>query len=193
MRGCRWLGLVLVMLLPSCSSGQAASGRQSPRPTGEPEGSILEVLEADGRFETFLSLLEIDTPFCCQGFVQPLHEATLTLFAPVDEAFDALSPGVLKGLIQDEQPMLRLLENHIVHGDVPADALSGGELEMVGGSVEVMTDAEGLTVGGAAIIDADIPASNGRIHAIDGVITRSCLQLTLTGEPECRDLVAEAT
>jgi uncharacterized surface protein with fasciclin (FAS1) repeats len=186
------LRIALVVGLSGCGGQPAVPGASDGPPTGEPAGDIIELIESDGRFGTFLELLRIDTPFCCTGLVRPLREATLTLFAPTDEAFATLPRGVLQALIEDEEPMLRLLENHIIHGDVPTNAMTSGDLETVGGMVEVTVDGEDVTIGTASIVEADIPASNGRIHVIDGVITRSCLRLSLQGEPECRDLAREA-
>ena len=42
---------------------------------------------------------------------------------------------------------------------------------MIGGPVLVnFTDDDGVQVGGAPVIEADIPATNGRLHALSGVI-----------------------
>jgi len=39
-----------------------------------------------------------------------------------------------------------------------------------GDTIEIVASASGVTVNGANVVSADVPASNGVIHAIDAVI-----------------------
>ena len=114
-------------------------------------------------------------------------EGNFMLFAPSDEAFEALlaefgfsEPEELLGV----ENLLQILLNHVVPMATPLfsfdilDDLSGLEflsfeaLDQFGGSQEIIITLEGdvLKVNGVAISQPDFLASNGIIHLIDGVI-----------------------
>lgn len=98
-----------------------------------------------------------------------------TVFAPVDEAFEALGTERLDVLLDPANwPLLqKVLTYHVVYGDVrAADLADGLRLETVEGS-EITFDLTGATptVNGANIVATDIGAENGVIHLIDGVLT----------------------
>ncbi|ARA92522.1 hypothetical protein AWN76_004615 [Rhodothermaceae bacterium RA] len=90
-------------------------------------------------------------------------EGPFTLFAPTNEAFDALPADL------EEQQLADLLRNHIVAGKLTAEQLaSAGTVKAVSGhSLTVSGD----QVAGASIVEADIQTANGVIFAIDQVIT----------------------
>ncbi|WP_299308044.1 fasciclin domain-containing protein [uncultured Croceicoccus sp.] len=112
-----------------------------------------------------------------------------TVFAPTNEAFDALPEGTLAELTAPEgqEELTGILNYHVVSGDVTAEALmqqieqGGGSAELTtvngamltatteGGNV-ILTDAAGNT---ATVTQADMDASNGTIHAIDAVLMPS--------------------
>ena len=161
-------------------------------PTTVPEGSepvplsnLEELLTADGRFTTYLELMEVAVPQ--NGFDggsgQVLRQrGTLTVFAPTDEAFAALPDGFVDELrasadVDDRVSFLigytlvgatfdssQLAEETGLTTFIPA-----GELRLL----EVGVDADGNIVldGAAKIIEADLEASNGIVYAIDTVLT----------------------
>ncbi|MGB3614671.1 MAG: fasciclin domain-containing protein, partial [Elainellaceae cyanobacterium] len=62
--------------------------------------------------------------------------------------------------------------------DVPSSAISTGEVNTVAGSpLEVTVDGASVMVNNASVIQADIEASNGVIHAVDQVILPPDAQL----------------
>jgi transforming growth factor-beta-induced protein len=98
-----------------------------------------------------------------------------TVFAPVNEAFEALGTEGLDVLLDPaNRPLLqKILTYHVVYGDVRAGDLEDGlKVETVEGS-EITFDLSGATprVNGANILATDIVAGNGVIHLIDGVLT----------------------
>jgi len=98
-----------------------------------------------------------------------------TVFAPVNEAFDALGTEKLDVLLDPANwPLLqKVLTYHVVYGDVRAGDLADGlKVETVEGS-EITFDLSGATprVNGANIVASDIVVGNGVIHLIDGVLT----------------------
>jgi OOP family OmpA-OmpF porin len=109
----------------------------------------------------------------------------VTLFAPSNEAFDAMPPDALGQLQNDPELLDRSLAHHAVGGIIPSDELVDGELTALDGSSLTVVVGEEISVGGATIVDADIMASNGVVHVIDRVI------LAPEPEPEASAAVAD--
>lgn len=97
----------------------------------------------------------------------------LTVFAPTDAAFAKLPPDALKALLQPEnkEVLVKVLTYHVVAGNVLSTDLKSGEVKSVeGGAINVKVNNQGVTVNDAKVVQADIKASNGVVHAIDTVI-----------------------
>jgi uncharacterized surface protein with fasciclin (FAS1) repeats len=72
---------------------------------------IVETAGQDGRFNGFLTLLE------AAGMAEMLRgQGPFTVFAPIDEAFDQLPPGMLARLLAEEarKPLEAVVKSHIV-------------------------------------------------------------------------------
>ena len=97
-----------------------------------------------------------------------------TVFAPTNEAFNKLPAGTVEGLLKpaSKETLVDILQYHVSVGVYKADALKDGQsIGQVNGDNVVITKKAGvLYVNGAAKIIASIPASNGIIHVIDGVL-----------------------
>ncbi|WP_413163476.1 fasciclin domain-containing protein [Capilliphycus salinus ALCB114379] len=96
-----------------------------------------------------------------------------TVFAPTDQAFEALPPGTLEALLQPEnqETLRRILLYHVVLGEADSSVISSGFFETAEGSGVDIDVARGMVeVEGATVVEADIQASNGVIHGIDEVI-----------------------
>ncbi|MGG6294074.1 fasciclin domain-containing protein [Leptolyngbya sp. AN02str] len=103
-----------------------------------------------------------------------------TVFAPTNEAFEALPPETLDALLQPEnQEQLRqILAYHVVSGEVPSTEITPGEISTSEGQpLNVATEGANVIVGEARVVEPDIVASNGVIHAIDQVLLPPNLQL----------------
>ena len=106
---------------------------------------IIQTAEQDGRFNGFLHLL------AGAGMVEVLEgEGPFTVFAPVDEAFGQLPPGVLEWLLAEENGKVleTIIQSHIVPGaallahdlldhEVEVETL-GGAMLAVGGTAGVI-------------------------------------------------------
>ena len=104
-------------------------------------------------------------------------ESPMTVFLPINAAFEALDPTVLETVMSDEAERDRILSYHVVSTGLPAatiaQSLIDGQtsIDTVGGTVSLESDADGnIFIGGAQVISTDLFASNGVIHFIDGVI-----------------------
>jgi uncharacterized surface protein with fasciclin (FAS1) repeats len=97
-----------------------------------------------------------------------------TVFAPTDAAFAALPQDALQELLKPENKdiLVKILSYHVVPGNVTSSDLKSGEVKTVeGGAVNVQVDAaKGVVVNDAKVVQPDIKASNGVIHAIDKVM-----------------------
>jgi uncharacterized surface protein with fasciclin (FAS1) repeats len=106
-------------------------------------------------------------------------DGPFTVFAPTDDAFAALPEGTVDTLLEDPSGDLTdILTYHVVEGEVLSSDLSDGqEVTTVNGAtftVNVgddgavsLTDAAGNEINVTA---ADVDASNGVIHVIDGIL-----------------------
>ena len=100
-----------------------------------------------------------------------------TVFAPVNSAFSALPADVLQRLLEtgNRAILTKVLTFHVVPGRLSASQLQNGQtLTTVEGTQLPVTVANGVvTVGGARVTTADVSASNGVVHLIDGVMLGS--------------------
>ncbi len=100
-----------------------------------------------------------------------------TVFAPVNGAFTALPAGVVNNLLATGNAAIltKLLGYHVVSGRFPAASLTNGQvLTTVEGTQLTVSITGGVVkVGGATVTTADVAASNGVVHLIDGVLLGS--------------------
>lgn len=97
-----------------------------------------------------------------------------TVFAPTNEAFNKLPAGTVDGLMKGDKKadLQNILQYHVFMSALPPDALTDGRvLGMVNGDNVTVTVKDGKTMlNNSATIITSIPASNGMIYVIDGVL-----------------------
>lgn len=130
---------------------------------------IVDTAVAAGQFETLAAALE------AAGLVETLKgEGPFTVFAPTDEAFAALPEGTVESLLEPENrdQLQAVLTYHVVAGKVMAeDAMGLDSATTVQGQDIAITTMDGsVMINDASVVQADIEASNGVIHVIDGVL-----------------------
>jgi uncharacterized surface protein with fasciclin (FAS1) repeats len=100
-----------------------------------------------------------------------------TVFAPVNSAFSALPADVLQRLLEtgNRAILTKVLTFHVVPGRITASQLTDGQTltTVEGTTLPVSVSGGVVTVGGARVTTADISASNGVVHLIDGVLLGS--------------------
>lgn len=109
------------------------------------------------------------------GLVETLSgDGPFTVFAPTNEAFDALPDGTLETLLDPENRdmLIDILTYHVVAGEVMSGDLSDGMMaETVQGSqISISISDYGVKIDDASVVQADVEASNGVVHIIDSVI-----------------------
>ncbi|MDY6940600.1 MAG: fasciclin domain-containing protein [Cyanobacteriota bacterium] len=145
-------------------------------------GTIVDIAATSGSFNTLVAALE------AAGLVETLAgEGPFTVFAPTDEAFAALPPGMLEELLKPENQgaLIEILTYHVVSGSVMSSDLESGSIPSLQGEALAVDLSNGVMVGDAMVVEADIPASNGTIHAIDTVmLPESVLQVQEEPTPD---------
>jgi len=137
-------------------------------------GDVVDVAVANGNFKTLVGLLtELNLVDALKGMTAQ------TIFAPSDDAFAKLPEGTLESLTTEQKTEI-VLRHVIANLTVPAADVTTGPVVTLGGETIdlIKTDAGILISYKNNLINialADVMASNGVIHVIDGVI--------LPGEP----------
>lgn len=156
------------LVAAGCGGAPEAAEQTEPAVPG-PEGGVLAVLAADTRLETLYRLVTAEAEDHFVGFMS-FPDWNHTLFAPTDEAFEALPEGVLDELLAGPPGELtRLLDCHIIPDPVAAADLPA-EIDPIRCTWPVERDGGEIRVGPATILEADVPASNAVVHVVDAVL-----------------------
>lgn len=98
-----------------------------------------------------------------------------TVFAPTNAAFDKLPAGTVDNLLKPESKddLVNILQYHVSVGVYKTENFTDGETigQVNGNDIKVSVKDGKVSINdGAATIVASVPASNGIIHVIDGVL-----------------------
>jgi uncharacterized surface protein with fasciclin (FAS1) repeats len=165
---------------PATSAAPAASEMASEAPSEAPSmdepGTIVDVAASNPDFETLVAAVT------AAGLVETLSgEGPFTVFAPTDEAFDALPAGLLDALLlpENKDALTSILTYHVVAGEVMSTDVKPGDVTTVEGEAIVVTTPDGKVVlnDTATVTAVDVDASNGVIHVIDGVLVPPSLDV----------------
>jgi len=133
----------------------------------EETGTIVDVAAANEDFSTLVAAVQ------AADLVDTLSsDGPFTVFAPTNDAFDALPEGVLDALLLEENVdvLTSILTYHVVEGEVTSDQVTDGDVATVEGQTVTLSTENGVMVNEATVVIADVEASNGVIHAIDAVL-----------------------
>lgn len=109
------------------------------------------------------------------GLVTSLSNAgPFTVFAPTNEAFNKLPAGTVEGLMKDDkkEDLQNILQYHVFMSALTPESFKDGQtLGMVNGDEVTVSVKDGKTMlNNSATIIGTVPASNGMIYVIDGVL-----------------------
>ena len=131
--------------------------------------NIVNVASNAGNFNTLLKAA-VEA-----GLANTLSEdGPFTVFAPTDSAFEKLPDEVIISLLKKENKdkLVNILKFHVISGSYPSDKLPLLPLKTLNGQdVNFQVDNGDIFINGAKVLKANINASNGIIHVIDGVLT----------------------
>jgi uncharacterized surface protein with fasciclin (FAS1) repeats len=154
----------------SASTSESTPAQTAPAPEEEASGNIVVVAQSEENLSTLV------TAVGAARLAETLQSAgPFTVFAPTNEAFEAIPPQQLENLLKpaNRDQLAEILTYHVVPGELTADMLSDGqELETVQGeSLTVSIEGDSVMINDAMVVVPDVPASNGVVHVIDGVLT----------------------
>ena len=153
--------------VPDAEQPAAEEAEDAEEPDDEMSSdTIVDIAVADGNFGTLVTALQatgLDSALAGDG--------PFTVFAPTDEAFAKLPEGTVEGLLQDKDKLAAILRYHVVSGKVMAAEVTAlSEAESLSGKMLAIDASNGVKIGTATVVKADIEASNGVIHVIDTVL-----------------------
>jgi transforming growth factor-beta-induced protein len=130
-------------------------------------GNLVQKLERDGRFTTLLTALEV------AGLKETVATGgTFTVLAPTDAAFAALPPGTVESLVTNVPALQNVLLYHVLGGrEMLHELVQQSTVTTLQGN-PILALREGLKVriNGQKVDYPSLPASNGIIHPIEGVL-----------------------
>ena len=132
-------------------------------------GSVIDLVASDERFSTLKSALDAAK---LTTFFQ--WDNKKTVFAPTNDAFAKLPKGTVESLLKSEnkERLVQILSYHVHPGDLDlAAALGSKNVETVEKSPIKVAFRDGtVKVNDSSLLEADIEATDGKIHVIDSVL-----------------------
>lgn len=170
--------LALVLAVGACATPAATRSPAVPSPTPAASheavayqaGSLPAFLAGDGRFTTFLGLLERDGHLLARLVADPSRP--FTLFVPTDEAFAELSSAAQADL-DDGGTVTGIVERHFLMRRLSSSDFASAYL-FTGMSrrmsrLALVVSGSRTWFGDARIIETDLEVAGGIVHVIDGV------------------------
>lgn len=175
----------LALFMFSCNSGEkkpeATETQTKISVEGKGQSAVIDTISAANALQVAKSLDDFKTLVAAieaAGVEDALVNAgPLTVFAPVNGAFDKLPAGTVDDLLKPENKskLAFILTNHVAPANYPIkqlkkDAEKGRKLYMASGKyLTVEAKEDGIYVGGTKILKS-VKVSNGWIHVIDNVL-----------------------
>ena len=101
-------------------------------------------------------------------------DGPFTVFAPLDDAFAAISAQTYYGLLREEnkQKLVNILGRHVFSKKITSSEIDGEiKLKAINGEEITIKKVNGIVyINEAEVVTADIEASNGVIHFINRVL-----------------------
>ncbi|XP_032411158.1 transforming growth factor-beta-induced protein ig-h3 [Xiphophorus hellerii] len=132
-----------------------------------PTGTLMDVLKADERFSQLVGAIQT------AGMTELLNQqGALTFFAPTDEAFRALPPAELSRLLGNTDQLTAVLRLHLGEGLLVSGGISSHTrlAPLQGDKLELGVRNFTVYVNKVPVVDADLMATNGVVHAVNAII-----------------------
>lgn len=165
------------------SEGDTSSDSEAVAPSDAAQMSITQTLRTDSRFDRLRILTEeTRSPGLDQSWSEIWDWAAnrmgddregVTVFAPIDAAFEHLEPELLAALEEgklENDLRYSLIGHHYVHRLYPSSEFEPGQQRTWRGGGTVELTLEPLAWGGCPIVQTDIKVANGYIHAVNGIV-----------------------
>jgi uncharacterized surface protein with fasciclin (FAS1) repeats len=172
------VGISTFAQVPAIAHNHSGS-TAAPATTASANGTVVDLAANNDSFSTLAQAVR------AAGLEQALSApGPYTVFAPTDEAFAELPDGALELLLEPENRGLlqQVLTYHVVPGRVTSDQLSTGSVDTLGGGVAIRLEEDRVIVNDGSVVEADITASNGVVHAVNRVLIPRELRETLISQ-----------
>ena len=160
--------------------------------------SIVDVASQEESLTTLVAALQatgLDAALTGQG--------PYTVLAPTNDAFDAFLASINATSLEDipVDVLTNVLLNHVILGEVESSSLTNGyaNTQAISGasgtnmSIYINTD-NGVSFNGVSnVLTADVTASNGMVHVVDGVIGLPSIVTFALADPNFEVLVQALT
>ena len=151
-----------LLTLSACAPAYTTKENQSMK-------NIVQVAVENGNFNTLVTAVK------AAGLAETLQgPGPFTVFAPTDAAFAKLPEGTVNALLADKEKLTAILTYHVISGKVVASDITkmngANPVTLNGQKLDIAVRGGKVYVNGAQVITADVYASNGVIHVIDGVL-----------------------
>ena len=159
--------LGLSMMLFGCNDDDT---KEVITPPVKEANTIVDVAVANGNFTTLVTALQ------ATGLDDTLDDAnaSFTVFAPTDAAFEALGEETISALLADTDKLSKILTYHVLSSEVNAEAAIssvGSTVDTVNGAkLALSLSGDNLLVNTSTVTVTDVMADNGVIHVIDAVL-----------------------
>lgn len=180
------LFLITLLLLLACNTETKKENSEAPDQTSstvehkgqaavvdeESDANALQVARSLDDFKTLVAAIE------AAGVEDAVVNAgPLTIFAPLNTAFDKLPEGTVESLLlpENKSQLAFILTNHVAPANYPTkqltkEAQKGRKLYMASGKYLEVENRDGeIFVGGTKILKT-VQVSNGWIHVVDDVL-----------------------
>lgn len=170
------MSYLLVGLLTACGSNGQSVELPAPEGRSYDPGTVTAVLAEDGRFDALVALMEIAKVSQGPPGAQEVHGSAAeaatspdwnhTVFAPTDQAFSELDQDVVNCLFAADNAT-QSIRIHIVPALLQSADFATDSVQTIGGPFPMEVDETRVRFAGAEVIETDIAATNGVIHAVD--------------------------
>ena len=132
-------------------------------------GNVIDKLNEAGKFTKLSETLSKS------GLNENLKgKGPFTVFAPLDDAFAAISAQTYYGLLREENKdkLVNILGRHVFSKKIPSSEVAGEiKLKAINGEEITIKKVNGIVyINEAEVVTADVETSNGIIHFINRVL-----------------------
>ena len=168
------LAAVAALAIAGCGSSSSSTTSSTTPTTQSATGNIAAVASTNPDLTTLVTALSAgDLVATLQG------TGPYTVFAPTNAAFSSIQSTVDSLLMPANKGKLQsVLKYHVVPGTyMAADLKDGQSLKTAEGeSLKVSVKNGVVKINGATVVKADVPASNGVVQVINGVLVPKAAQ-----------------
>ena len=132
-------------------------------------GNVIDKLNEVGKFN------KLNETLTKSGLVETLKgNGPFTVFAPLDDAFAAISAKTYYGLLKDENKdkLVNILGRHVFSKKITSSEINGEiKLKAINGEEITIKKVNGIVyINEAEVVTADVEVSNGVVHFINRVL-----------------------